>query len=70
VTGIVGGSVFELLILVPFRFAINSRKHNIAIRMLGILLDKVDDPQKLTAVLKETWLVVVVGKMPAGPKAG
>jgi len=70
VTSIVGGAVFELLILVPFRFAVNSRKHNIAIRMLGILLDKVDDPRKLTAVLQDTFLAVVVGKLPTGPKAG
>ncbi len=69
VTSIVGGALFELLILIPFRFAVNSRKHNIAIRMLGILLDRVDDPRKLTAVLQDTFLAVVVGKMPAGPKA-
>jgi hypothetical protein len=69
VTSIVGGAVFELLIIMPFRFIINSRKHNIAIRMLGILLDKVEDPKKLAALLQDTFLAVVMGKMPAGPKA-
>jgi len=61
VASIVGGSVVELLLLLPLRFAINSRRHNIAIRMLGILLDRVDDPKKLSTLLKDTFLAVVFG---------
>ncbi len=57
-----GGSIVELLILIPFRFAINSRKHNIALRMLGIILNRVDDPKKVAALLKDTFLAVVLGK--------
>ncbi len=55
------GSIVELLILVPFRFAINSRRHNIALRMLGLIINRVDDPKKLSPLLKETFLAVVVG---------
>jgi hypothetical protein len=59
---VVGGSVVELLILVPFRFAINSRRHNIALRMLGLIINRVDDPKKLAPLLKDTFLSVVLGK--------
>lgn len=65
---IVSGSVVELLLLLPFRFAVNCRRHNIAIRMLGILLDRVDDPKKLTTILKATFLAVVVGNAPVQPR--
>jgi len=68
ITCIVSGSVVELLLLLPFRFAVNCRRHNIAIRMLGILIDRVDDPKKLTTVLKETFLAIVVGNVPAEPR--
>ena len=40
------GSVVELLILIPFRFVVNSRRQNIALRMLGLILNRVDDPKK------------------------
>jgi hypothetical protein len=56
-----GGSVVELLILVPFRFAINSRRHNIALRMLGLIINRVDDPKRLAPLLKDTFLSVVLG---------
>ena len=68
VSCIISGSVVEMLLLLPFRFAVNCRRHNIAIRMLGILLDRVDDPKKLTTILKNTFLAVVVGNAPAQPK--
>jgi hypothetical protein len=58
---LIGGSIVELLILVPFRFAINSRRHNIALRMLGLIINRVDDPKKLAPLLKDTFLSVVVG---------
>lgn len=47
VASLVSGSLVELLILVPFRFAINCRRHNIALRMLGLIINRVDDPKKL-----------------------
>lgn len=59
---LISGSVVELLILVPFRFAINSRRHNIALRMLGLIINRVDDPKKLAPLLKDTFLCVVLGK--------
>jgi len=58
----VGGSIIELLILIPFRFAINSRRHNIALRMLGLILNRVDDPKSVAPLLKETFIAVVLGK--------
>ncbi len=57
-----GGSIVELLILIPFRFAINSRRHNIALRMLGLILNRVDDPKKVASLLKDTFLAVVLGE--------
>ena len=68
VSSIVGGMLFELLALIPFKFAVNSHKHTLAIKMLGVLLDRVDDPRKLAAVLHDTLSAVVVGKSPAGPE--
>ena len=59
---LLGGSVVELLIFIPFRFAINSRRHNIALRMLGLIINRVDDPKKLAPLLKDTFLSVVLGK--------
>lgn len=58
---LVGGSVVELLILIPFRFAVNSRRHNIAMRMLGLIINRVDDPKKLAPLLRDTFLAVVLG---------
>jgi hypothetical protein len=55
------GSIIELLILVPFRFAINSRRHNIALRMLGLIINRVNDPEQLAPLLKDTFLSVVLG---------
>jgi hypothetical protein len=57
-----GGSIVEILILIPFRFVINSRRHNIALRMLGLILNRVDDPKKVAPLLKDTFLAVVLGK--------
>lgn len=62
VGSLVGGSLAELLILMPFRFAINSRRHNIALRMLGMIINRLDDPEKLAPLLKDTFLAVVVGE--------
>ncbi len=58
----ISGSIVELLILIPFRFAINSRRHNMAMRMLGLIINRVDDPKKLAPLLKDTFLNVVLGK--------
>lgn len=59
---LISGSIIELLILIPFRFAINSRRHNIALRMLGIILDRVTDPKKVAPLLKDTFMGVVLGQ--------
>lgn len=57
-----GGTLVEILILIPFRFATNSRRHNIALRMLGLILSRVNDPKKVAPLLKDTFLAVVLGK--------
>jgi hypothetical protein len=59
---LISGSIVEILILIPFRFAINSRRHNIALRMLGLIINRVDDPKKLAPLLKDTFMSVVLGK--------
>jgi hypothetical protein len=56
VSSLVGGILFALLAFIPFKFAVNSHKHTLAIRMLGVLLERVDDPRKLAAVLQDTLL--------------
>lgn len=58
---LLSGSMVELLILVPFRFAINSRRHNIALRMLGLIINRVNDPKKLAPLLRDTFVAVVMG---------
>ncbi len=55
------GTIVELLILAPVRFAMNSRRHNIAIRVLGIVLSRVQDPKDLAPLLKESFLRIVLG---------
>lgn len=44
VASLVGGSVAELVLIVPLRFSINARRHNFGLRILAHLLDRVDDP--------------------------
>ncbi|MBA3316082.1 MAG: hypothetical protein H0T47_22685 [Planctomycetaceae bacterium] len=56
------GTVIELLILIPFRFAINSRRHNIALRMMGVILHRIEDPKAMAPLLKETFLAVVLDR--------
>jgi hypothetical protein len=67
VSSIVGGMLFELMALIPFKIAANSHKHTLAIRMLGAILDRVDDPRKLAGVLDNTLCAFVDGKTPARP---
>lgn len=59
---LVGGSVAEVLLLPALRFAINARRHNIAIRMLGLLLDRVGDWKPLKALLEKLLLDLLGGK--------
>jgi hypothetical protein len=51
VAAIAGGSVLEVLLWMPIRLLINSRRHNILIRVFGLTIDRVHDPEKLTALL-------------------
>jgi hypothetical protein len=59
------GSIVELLILAPLKFAITSRRHNIAIRMLGVVLNRVENPDDLAPILKNTFLTIVLGESSA-----
>jgi hypothetical protein len=65
---LISGSIVQLLILIPFRFAINSRRHNIALRMLGMVINSVADPKKLSPLLRETFMAVILGS--PRPKGG
>lgn len=63
---LLSGSVTELLILLPFRVAINSRKHNIALRMVGHILAFAQNDRKVAAaLLKDTFVAVVLGEIPS-----
>lgn len=52
VASLVGGSVAELVLIVPLRFSINARRHNFALRLLGLMLDRVDDPALLADCIR------------------
>jgi hypothetical protein len=58
----IGGSTIEVLILIPFRVVINSRRHNIALRMLGLVLNRVRDPSELAPLVREVFVAVVLGQ--------
>jgi hypothetical protein len=60
VTGIVGGSVAQLLVLPAVRWAIAVRRHNLSIRMLGALVER-NDPA-LVPTLKELLKSVLSGR--------
>jgi hypothetical protein len=53
VAALIGGPVTSLLLLLPWRFAINARRHNVAISLLGFLLDRVDDPRLLSRLIRQ-----------------
>lgn len=52
VASFVGGSVAELVLLIPLRLSINARRHNFGLRILGHLLDRVDDPALLSDCIR------------------
>ena len=52
IASLVGGSFAEILLLLPLRFAVNARRHNFAIRILGNLLDRVDNPRLLAELIR------------------
>ena len=49
------GSFSEIMLWAPLRFAANCRRNNFQIRVLGILLDRVDDPDTLSRLLRDTF---------------
>jgi hypothetical protein len=50
---LLGGSAAEVLLLPALRFAIKARRHNLFIRMIGILLDRLENPKALVPVLEQ-----------------
>ena len=64
--GIIGGTIADLICFIPLKFAINIRRHNLAIRVLGKLLDRVKDPKILASILRETFPGVVANDLGSG----
>lgn len=64
VASLVGGSFAQILLLIPLRFAVNARRNNFAIRILGYLLDQVDDPQLLAELIRRLIGEVTSGHQP------
>jgi hypothetical protein len=62
VASVVGGSFAQVLLLIPLRFAVNARRNNFAIRILGYLLDRVDDPELLAELIRR-----LIGEVAPGP---
>jgi hypothetical protein len=50
---IIGGSITQVLVVFPMRFAYDARRHNIAIRMFGSLLDRTTDAKTIAALVKQ-----------------
>ncbi|HEV3260875.1 MAG TPA: hypothetical protein VG013_28745 [Gemmataceae bacterium] len=53
IAGLVGGSLAQVLLILPLRFATNARRHNFAITILGYLLDRVHDPKLLADLVRQ-----------------
>lgn len=62
IASLVGGSFAEILLLIPLRFAVNARRNNFAIRILGYLLDRVDNPRLLAELIRRLIGEVAPGK--------
>jgi hypothetical protein len=56
--GVLGGSIMQVLLVMPLRLALNARRHNFAIRIFGFLLDRVDDPALLADLIRQLLLAV------------
>jgi hypothetical protein len=65
IASLVGGSFAQVLLLIPLRFAVNARRSNFAIRILGHLLDRVDDPQLLAELIRR-----LIGEVAPGQHSG
>jgi len=65
VAGLIGGSFAQVLLLIPLRFAVTARRNNFAIRILGYLLDRVDDPQLLAELVRR-----LIGEVAPGSATG
>jgi hypothetical protein len=50
--GVLGGSIMQLLLIMPLQLAVNARRHNFGIRILGFLLDHVEDPALLADLIR------------------
>jgi hypothetical protein len=72
VASLVSGSIAHLLLLGPLRFAINARRQNLAIRIFGLLLDRVDSPRLLADLVRrllgEVSPETAPVSQPEGPK--
>jgi mRNA-degrading endonuclease HigB of HigAB toxin-antitoxin module len=65
---IVGGTFVDLFFIIPLRLAINSRRENIQVRLLGVLLDRVNDPKVLAQLLRQLFKELSQSKSPGSPK--
>jgi hypothetical protein len=61
VAALVGGPITSVLLLLPWRFAIQARRHNVAISLLGFLLDRVDDPRLFAELVQRLMSEVTPG---------
>lgn len=50
---LIGGAISHVLLLPALRFAINARRHNLAIRLFGAALERAETPKTLTLVLEQ-----------------
>ncbi|GEM_PF-7086940 len=52
ITSLAGGSLLQVLVLFPLRITVKSRQHNFAIRILGLLLERIDKPEVLATLFR------------------
>ena len=53
ITGVVGGSIAQILILPALRYAVSVRRHNVSIRLLGAILARDNSPKAYSGTVNE-----------------
>lgn len=53
VAGIAGGSVLQVLVVFPLRITAKTRQQNLAIRIFGYLVDRIEKPEVIAALFQQ-----------------
>jgi hypothetical protein len=53
IASIMGGSMLQVLVLFPLRITVKTRQQNLAIRIFGYLVDKIEKPEVIAALFRQ-----------------